>query len=228
MSADAGSDLEDRARFLALAQHKLKTPLAVIAGWSGTLQHWELLEADERTGGLAAIERAAHELRAQIDDILDEGRARLLAGSLEIGSLGLRDFVEDQVAGSTDDGAHPIRCSIDARHRVLADPEALRVVLAHVIGNARAYSPGGGAIELSSQADEHHVRLQVTDQGVGIGTDPEGMFEPFRRGDTAAQMSRGTGLGLHVVRLLAGAMGGTVRATDTGTGTAVELVLPAA
>jgi two-component system sensor histidine kinase KdpD len=229
VSGRGKSDVEDRARFLALAQHKLKTPLAVIAGWSGTLQHWELLQPDERTGGLDAIARASEELRAQIDDILDEGRARLLTRSLELAPVPLLEFVDEELAvPSHDDDPHPMHVVIDPAHVVRADEEALRVALAHLLRNARAYSPDGGAIELASESRDGEIAIRVTDHGVGLGHEPEILFEPFRRGDGAAQITRGTGLGLHVVRLLVEAMGGRVTARDAGDGAVVEVVLPAA
>ena len=228
MSSRPGSDVEDRARFLALAQHKLKTPLAVIAGWSGTLKHWELLQDDERAGGLDAIARASDDLRAQIDDILDEGRARLLTRSLELDTIPLGEFVDEElVFPGPEDDPHPLRVDIDADHCVIADEEALRVALAHLLRNARAYSPEGGPIDLTSAASDGETVIRVADHGVGFGTEPEILFEPFRRGDGAAQITRGTGLGLHVVRLLVEAMGGRVTASDTADGAVVEVVLPA-
>lgn len=227
MGSERADDVEERDRFLSLAQHKLKTPLAVIAGWGDALQKWELLEPDERVGGLAAIKRASDELRAQIDDLMAEARAHLLLGSLQAERLGLRAFVTDHVGSMhLDPDRHPVTVAIDPDIHVRADPTALQKVLAHLIDNAVTYSPDGGAIELAADLENGSVVLRVADNGIGLDGGDE-LFEPFRRGDRAAATARGTGLGLHVVRSLSRAMGGDVAARSTADGAVFEVTLPA-
>ena len=230
MGTGADDDIEARIRYLALAQHKLKTPLAVVAGWSDALQKWELLDPEERSGGLAAIKRAADELRAQMDDLIEEARAHLLAGSLAMQTVDLGSFVDDLVDSFWfDPDRHELVSSIGPGVQVSADPEALRRILDHLVTNAITYSPDGGRIDIGADAGAEQVVLRVVDEGVGIGDDVDILFEPFRRGDGAAGIARGTGLGLHVARSLARAMGGDLVASPgADAGAVFEVVLRAA
>lgn len=227
MTTGADDDIEARLRYLALAQHKLKTPLAVVAGWSDALQKWELLEPEERSGGLAAIRRATDELRAQMDDLIEEARAHLLSGSLAMETIELGAFIDDLADGfRLDPGRHRLELAVDPDVHVSADREALRRILVHLVTNAATYSPDGGPIEIAARTGDERVVLLVSDQGMGLSGDVEGLFEPFRRGGGAAGIARGTGLGLHVARSLARAMGGDVVARPgDGVGAVFEVVL---
>lgn len=216
---------DDRARYLAVAQHKLNTPLSVLAGWSTLLQRWEHLEPDERTNGVEAIARAADDLRSQVDDLFAEARAHLLAQSLRPEPLALGPFVEDQVdAAPMDPDRQHVAVTVPAEISVRVDPDALRLVVAHLLRNATSYAPDG-TVEISADEDGSRVVLRVADRGPGLPED-EDVFAPFRRGAGAARIVRGTGLGLHVVRSLVSAMGGEVRATNRpGGGALLEVVL---
>ncbi len=220
--------VDERTQFLAVAQHKLKTPLAVIAGWGATLQQWDVLSDEERTTGLEAIERSTFELQSQIDDLLDEARANLLEHFIDIDTVPLAEFVADQVEDTRyDQEEHPVTITIPDDLSVRADRSALRQVLAHLLDNAVKYSPGGGAIAISTRVDGGRIHLAVSDQGIGL---PDGvdLFQPFQRGDSASAVARGTGLGLYIVRSLVTRMNGTVRTMPSDTGSTIEISLPRA
>lgn len=226
MGASDDEATEARMRFLALAQHKLNTPLSVINGWSATLLDWDRLDADERTAGLDAINRAAVELQAQVKDVLDEARAVVLARSLRPTALRLGEVVGEVLDDFPfDEATHRVERELDEDLRVVADGAALRKALHHVLDNAVRYSPDGGAIRISTRVDDGRGVVVVEDEGVGLPDDVD-VFEPFRRGNNAASGARGSGLGLHVVRLLMTAMDGDITAARVAGGTTVELTLP--
>lgn len=217
---------EVRTRFLAVAQHKLKTPLAVISGWSAMLQNWELLSDDERANGLDAISRSTTELQAQIDDLLDEARSHVLETSISIDDLAVEPVLRAQIAALRFDAdQHPIDLALDGDLHVRADETALRQVLAHILDNALKYSPDGGAIEVDARRLRDQVVIRVRDHGIGLPEDVD-VFEPFQRGRTASGVARGTGLGLYIVRSLVGSMQGTVTARRADGGTSITVTLP--
>ncbi len=217
--------VQDRVRFLAVAQHKLKTPLAVIAGWGATLSQWDQLSTDERRIGLDAINRSAAELQAQIDDLLDEARSQLLEQQIDIDSIVLADFVEGIIDPWRHSSDHSIEVSIAGDLVVRADVEALRQVLAHLLDNAVKYSAAGQAIKISARSHGDSVQVRVRDNGIGIPDDVD-IFAPFQRGTTSGGVARGTGLGLYIVRSLLNSMGGSVEASNHAGGADVEISLP--
>lgn len=222
--------IADRTEFLAVAKHKLKTPLAVITGWSTTLTTFDSLPDADRAEGMSAIDRAATELRAQIDDLLDEARIHLIGQALHPEPVALGEFVGSTVdERRPDPDTHPVAVDVAPDLVVMADRAALEHVLAHLLDNAVKYSPEGGPIEFSARSDGGDILLRVADRGIGLPEGDTDLFEPFHRGGSAAKTARGTGLGLHIVRLLTTNMGGSVRAVERdGAGSAFEVTLPAA
>lgn len=218
--------LAERTQFLAVAQHKLKTPMAIMAGWASTLDKWELLTPEERAEGVVAIQRATSELQHQIEDLLDEARTQLLSESLRLETMALEPFLADVLSGlRIDPTTHPTTLEVEPDASALADPDALGHVIGHLIDNARKYSPEGGAIHLTVSAGPP-ARIQIRDHGIGLGEDVD-VFAPFERARNARSAARGTGLGLHIVRTLVTNMGGSVWADPAeGGGTVVTVELP--
>ena len=87
---------------------------------------------------------------------------------------------------------------------VETEPRFLRLILANLIGNAIKYTAEGFVeVAIERRGDELHV--DVSDSGPGISPRTRSVFEPFERGAHAAeQFVPGLGLGLAVVRDLAG------------------------
>jgi signal transduction histidine kinase len=84
------------------------------------------------------------------------------------------------------------------------------------------HTPRDGAIEVSIEAHDNDLVIRVSDSGAGIPPAVrEHLFEPFVTG-----RAHRTGRGLALVREIATAQGGTVRAVDTPRGAVFELRLP--
>ncbi|HSD67251.1 MAG TPA: sensor histidine kinase, partial [Vicinamibacteria bacterium] len=106
------------------------------------------------------------------------------------------------------------------------DGEAVRRALLNLLDNAVAHGREGGRVQASASSRGDEVRLEVADDGPGIGSaDRRRIFGRFERGATEAP---GTGLGLYLVEEVARAHGGRVDLVTTeGRGSTFTLVLPA-
>jgi len=112
---------------------------------------------------------------------------------------------------------------------VLADPTALGVILTNLVANSVKYrSDRTPRIEISSVAEDGHVTITVSDNGIGFDqAKAVEIFEPFRRLHSRDQFE-GSGVGLAICRRLASRLDGEIWATaHSSGGTAVSLRLPA-
>jgi signal transduction histidine kinase len=110
-----------------------------------------------------------------------------------------------------------------------ADGDRLSQILLNLLGNAIKYTPDGGAVSLSCDFDESHVRIHVRDTGAGIPADRlTYIFEPFVQGERALNRPHeGVGLGLAISRELAAAMHGELSVlSEVGRGSTFSLTLP--
>jgi len=103
--------------------------------------------------------------------------------------------------------------------------------LLNLLSNAIKFTSRGGSIEVGYDVDDSHVRITVTDSGMGIAREKlDAIFEPFVQVERRlAAPQEGTGLGLSISRNLARAMGGDLTAeSEIGRGARFTLSLPRA
>ena len=105
-----------------------------------------------------------------------------------------------------------------------ADPGQIRQAILNLLDNALRHTPRGGTVDVDVRVRERMASVRVSDSGAGIAPgDLSRVFERFY--STAADLSRGTGLGLPIARAIARAHGGDLTASSPG-GAVFKLVLP--
>jgi signal transduction histidine kinase len=198
---------ELRAGFTAAVSHELRTPLARLLA---------LLETAALPGqeSSALVEQARVEvehIRELIDDVLflselETGRAVVALGSIR--AFPLIEEQLDELREQADRAGVELRLEGDPAAEVPLRPRMLRVVIENLAQNAIRYAGPETTLTVSVQPGE----LTVSDDGAGVSAeDLPRLFERFYRADRV-RGSRGTGLGLAVVKHIVAAGGGTVDA----------------
>jgi K+-sensing histidine kinase KdpD len=205
---------EIKSTFVSIISHELKTPVALIKGYVGTLRRtdavWDREIVDD---SLAVIEEEADRLTELIENLLDA--SRLQAGVLKIN---LSDVAIDTLAQRiaerfrTQTSRHHIEVSFPTHFPIiLADENRLAQVLSNLLSNAIKYSKDGGIIEISGQVRPEQVIVCVSDQGQGIAPDDlPHVFDRFYRSAEVSRTTKGAGLGLYLSRAIIEAHGGRI------------------
>ncbi len=118
---------------------------------------------------------------------------------------------------------------IDHVPTVWGDARAVKQVIVNLLSNAEKFTPEGGTVTMTTQADLDSVTVLIADTGVGIPADQiERLGAPFELvEDHFASKRRGTGLGLALCKSLVEAQSGMLAiASEVGRGTVVAVVLP--
>ena len=215
-----------RREFVATASHELRTPIFSLGGFVELLRDEDLDEA-ERRDFLDEIAQQVERLQKLAVDLLD--LSRLDSGSLaldidtvdlaEVAALVAGEFKPATAEHDTDlqlqlpSGGVAARCD---RERVV---QIVRILL----DNALRHTPPGTTVRVSAGSDSAGAAITVADEGPGL-PDGKPVFDRFVTGGA----SQGAGLGLAIARELAGRMGGSLRASSNGDGTAFTLELPEA
>jgi PAS domain S-box-containing protein len=205
---------EIKSTFISVVSHELKTPVALIKGYVGTLRRedasWDQQVLDD---SLAVIEDEADRLAELIENLLDA--TRLEAGVLSINAtdLQLRQIVErvvERFKTQTDKHNFVIDFPKDFPI-ILADEDRIEQVLYNLVSNAVKYSSNGGEIRLAGSALADEVIVAVEDQGQGIAPgDILHIFDRFYRAEVAQRKTKGAGLGLYLSRAVIEAHGGKI------------------
>jgi len=223
-----------KTEFIANVSYELRTPLNAIVGFAQVLtdQYFGSLN-DRQLDHARAIITASDRLVTLINDILD-------LSSIEAGYLALNRVDADiaslvhQVADISNETirgrglTHSVDCAANIGI-MRVDEVRLKQVLLNLISNSAKFTPRGGHVLISARREPANIVFRVADTGIGIERERQvQIFEPFVRG-AAVQGQAGAGLGLALVRRLIELHGGRVELdSEPGTGTAVELTLPAA
>lgn len=224
-----------RARddMLGVVSHDLRNPIhSVFMSSSFLLDVMPAEGRDMERKQLAIIRRAAERANRLIQDLLDithieSGRLSLHREPHKAASIA-GEAVELAGIVAADRGISLVRGEMDGEARVNADRDRVLQALGNLIGNALKFTPAGGSVTVSVEADGGEVRFSVADTGTGIAPEQVAhLFDRYWQANTADR--RGVGLGLSIVKGIADAHGGRVEvASQVGRGTTFTLVLPAA
>jgi PAS domain S-box-containing protein len=226
---------EAKSDFIATVSHELRTPMTAVLGAAKTLLRDDIALSPERRQQLLEMIGAQGTRLTQITEEvllanrLDRGDVRIDSEPVDLAQL-VAEAVEtmrQQLPASVS-----LTASIDSNGAAaLGDANRIEQVLVNLIDNALKYSPDGGSVEVRTAPSDSGVRVEVSDQGMGIAPgEHDAVFEKFYRADPQHRaVPSGTGLGLYICRELVRRMGGTIGVrSQVGEGSTFYFELPKA
>lgn len=219
--------------FLANVSHELRTPLNAVIGFSDMLreQIFGPLNA-KQLEYVEDINSSGQHLLDLITDILDMSKVESGHMELEYSSFDVRDLITGAMAIVAPRAREK---EIALEHVVAADLGVIRAdarrikqVVLNVMSNAVKFTPPGGRVEVSAVREAGHLRVAISDTGIGIPPDHlESVFRPFHRVETNKEYASGTGLGLSLSRQLVELHGGVIGVESTlGEGSTFTVSIP--
>ncbi|APW43569.1 GAF domain-containing sensor histidine kinase [Rhodoferax saidenbachensis] len=202
------SELNDmKSRFITMASHEFRTPLATIHGSVELLLHYEdRMQAAQKRATLQRVDDAVERMTHMLENVLAIGRADAGQVQFKPQPLALQAFcmnLLDELRSAMERQYQKVCLVVD-----LPDPDALfllddtllRNIVGNLLSNALKYSPEGGEVRFSVQEQGVALVFTVADQGIGIPeTDQPRLFETFHRASNVGPIA-GTGLGLSIVK----------------------------
>ncbi|RMI47911.1 sensor histidine kinase [Actinomadura harenae] len=222
---------DGQRRFVANASHELRTPLAI----NRTLVD----VAVRRRGASEDVRRLGESLL-----VVNERHERLIDGLLTLAGgenevtertpLDLADVARHVVDLAAAEGGEAAERDVTVRGELSpapadGDPVLLERLVQNLVENAVRHNHRGGTCRVMTGVHDGWTELTVTNTGPVVPAyETETIFEPFRRlGAERVRSDRGSGLGLSIVRAVAGAHGGTAFASpNPGGGLRVTVRLP--
>ena len=202
-----------REELLATTGHELRTPLAVVLGYSELLLQDADLKGTQRRH-LEVVANRARQIGLLVEDIFDLAKFSAGLASIDVRPVLLHEAVAHAVEDHQPAAeAAGVTVDVDvAPVTIAADPARLRQILDNLLSNAIKYSLPGGHVAVTACCTDGHATITVSDGGIGI---PEGelehVFDRMYRASSAKDHDiAGTGLGLSVAKALVEAHDGTI------------------
>jgi len=193
--------MDKKDEFIGIASHELKTPLTSLKGY---LQIMSIYRKEDIPATIKQyIDKAnisINKLHHLINDLLDV--SKIQAGRLTylLTDVNLANMIATGVENATHiyPGFH-FEHDIEPELMVHGNPERLEQVLMNLISNATKYSDEGGKIIVKAYKLDGHVRVSVTDFGIGLSEEQrEKIFERFYRVEDKTYSTSGLGMGLYI------------------------------
>jgi signal transduction histidine kinase len=229
-----------RAQFMAEMSHEIRTPLNAILGFADTMRAQIFGPLPQGYSDYPnLIHTSGTHLLDIVSDLLDLSKIEAGRYDTQLKPVSLRTLASEGVALSAGDARG---LGVGLRYDgvddviVMSDTRALRQMIFNIVSNAIKFTPAGGNVTLRTNLDSQggYGLLIVEDTGVGMGPEVLARIgQPWNQvsaaNTTASKRTRGSGLGLALVKRLAELQGGTLTVSSMlGVGTKAIVALPLA
>ena len=195
-----------KSQFVSVVSHELRTPLTSIKGSLDLINTGILGPVPEQFQSVLRIAgRNAERLGDLINDILDLQKIEAGEISYRFKAIDVKDLIDEAVEankGFADKMDITLFADIDGKDGapVRGDERRLMQVMSNMISNALKFSHAGGKVTVGFERIGDKIRIQVSDQGVGIPENSrEKVFGKFTQVDSTDQRAfGGTGLGMNI------------------------------
>ena len=225
---------ESQKRFVANASHELRTPLAVMRTEIDVTLSDDEADVAEYRRMAKVVRNASERANGLVDALLVLARSEAQSGRRLVRKVpaDLATSVYNALSAVKAE-AERMKLQVETDLQaasVVGDPSLLDRLAGNLIENAIRYNHLMGKLWLRTTTVDGQARLIVGNTGYEVEpVDVPGLFEPFRRGGWERTGSRGSGLGLSIVRAVCDAHGGTVSAVaQQGGGLEITVSLPGA
>ena len=221
---------ELKSRFVAMASHEFRTPLAtILSSLSLATKYAEQGEKEKHAKHIERIKTSIAHMTDLMNDVLsisklEEGKINL---NEEIFSL--PEFTENTLSElrpllKKDQTIHYEHTGFET---VRIDQKILKNIYFNLISNAIKFSTEGKPIRVTTKTEALEIQIAVKDEGIGISEeDKKHLFERFFRGQNATNI-QGTGLGLNIVVKYVELMNGKISVeTELEKGSCFYITIP--
>lgn len=223
-------------RFVNDASHELRTPIAVIRGYTDMLDRWGKTDEAVLDESIAALKSESEHMHDLVEQLLflargDAGRNTLTKTQFNLARITSEVCEESEMI----DSSHRYTLKYDQsaltdnRYQVLADAAMIKQSIRIIVQNAARYSAAQTTISFNVSCDENTVQISVEDEGMGMSeAAATHIFERFWRADNARiESNEGSGLGLSIAKWIVDNHDGSIEVlSHEGVGTRFTIVLP--
>lgn len=193
--------VERQKQFASDASHELRTPVAIIQGYTDMLNRWGKDDPKILEESIQSITQETTNMKNLLEKLLFLSRSDKNTLKVNMQNTDLSQICKDVLKETSFiDDEHDLLSKIEDNVTLTGDPELIKELIRILIDNALKYTPEGGSVTLGCAMTKKNIVLSVKDTGIGIPKEHiSHLFERFYCVDEArTKTTGGTGLGLAI------------------------------
>lgn len=206
--------VSQQKNFVLSVTHELKTPIAATKLQLQTLLKHKQLDEEKREQLLQSALKETNRLNRLIEDVLlashaEKNELLLSTETINVSDLS-KDIVESYYKEKMADGS--LEVQIQPNLTAFTDKLLFPSIIINLIDNAFKYSPENPKVSFELKGEGKNIVMKFSDNGIGVTEEErEKIFQKFYRvGNEETRKTKGTGLGLYIVKTIVNAHGGKI------------------
>ena len=223
---------ERRNKFIMGISHDLRTPVALIKGYSEAITDGVVNDMDEIKKSLGIVETKADQLESMINDLINYVKLNNADWLQTLEPISLKPLLENFASSSKSTAEVYNRnivseIDVDENLKVPMDRNLVNRVLENLFSNALRYTKDGDKITICCMQEKDCVKVSVCDTGIGMAEkDLQRIFDLFYRASNSRR-EQGMGIGLSVVKTVIDAHGWKIGVeSELGKGSSFIITIP--
>lgn len=198
-----------KTQFISNVSHELRTPVTTIKSYVDTIvNHGNELDEETYKEFMETIHFETDRLKKMVNDILDFSRLEAPEYKMEMDYQDITPLINltvQSIKMLAEQKRLAISTAIESNlPKVYMNSDSIERVLRNLLGNAIKYTAEGGRIKIRVEVVENGQELEISVEDTGIGIPEEHLsriWERFYRVENEVHTVKGTGLGLHLVKI---------------------------
>lgn len=200
-------DQDRRTKFLMGVSHDLRTPIALIKGYTEAITDGVISDKDQISKSLSIIHSKADQLETMINDLINYVKLNNTEWKQSLEYISLYPILNEFASSATNTATIYKRnitaeINVSPEFKVCMDKTLFNRAMENLFSNALRYTNDNDSIHIQAQEEQDCIKLIISDSGIGIAEkDFENIYQIFYRG-TNSRRESGMGIGLSVVKTI--------------------------
>ncbi len=198
-----------KTQFISNVSHELRTPVTTIKSYVDTIvNHGDELDSETYNEFMQTLNIETDRLKKMVNDILDFSRLEAPEYKMEMDYQDMTPLINltvQSIKVLAEQKQLIISTALESNlPKVYMNSDSIERVLRNLLGNAIKYTPEGGRVKVRAEIVDNGKELEVSVEDTGVGIPEEHLariWDRFYRVETKVHTVKGTGLGLHLVKI---------------------------